>query len=694
MVLPRQFMLGRLNKSWERANQGCGTGALDAAHRSAVGTLVVVSTLCAGSACASSSDSTNGVPIATGGAAASAGGTGGSGAVSAVGAVGSGGGPVEPPLTMYLGSVGTWCGPADDETVWLYASLTQPTCDAGAQQIYPDTMPAPSAGEGILVELPRDELSTFPTTIVTPLRYCQADACAELQATITLDSYQAGVGAQGKWTATSTVGQVMEGSINASWCNWDELLPAHPEGERLARDISISEVAFYQSVKVPIVSNGQAVTERNAEIVAGKDAAVRVFVEPQAAWQPRNIEVRLTLSDGAEPQLFESEKTVTQASSDADLESTFNFEIPAEALTEQTTYQVEIRETSTCTTLEGATMNARFPADAPALLGARTTYPVKVTLIPVAYDTDGSGRLPDTSEEQQEDFRSEMVALYPAIELTLSVHEPISTNESSLSAMLNQIRALREDDDTAIDQHYYGLVSPADTFREYCNGSCTTGIASFGFARNGASASSGMGIGFLGSAAGTFVHELGHMHNRPHAPCGGASDPDPDFPYDGGGIGVWGYDLRSKEFLDPAEGFTDFMGYCRDNWISDYNYQLLFDRIIEIASEGGQAGGQALRIAGPQSRWLTLLLDATGAPSWGLPINFRGRPDGVVEKAEIYGQDLKLLTSVDVYRVEVSDIGGAQIAVPEPEAGWAALRVAGAPLLSFAAKQAVQPYGH
>ncbi|HEX9621940.1 MAG TPA: M66 family metalloprotease, partial [Polyangiaceae bacterium] len=595
--------------------------------------------------------------------------------------------PAPPPQT-YLGAVGTWCGPADDQTVWLYAAVAQPTCDTSAGQIYSDSMSATPPPDGVLVELPSASLSSFPATITAPLRHCELGVCSDLQATITLDSYQPGVGAQGAWTATGTGGETMTGLISASWCAWDELLPAHPQGERLARDISLAEVAFYQSVKVPVVSAGQAVAERNADVIAGKGAAVRVFVEPQAAWQPREVAVRLTLSDGVEPQLFELQKTVTAASSDEDLDSTFNFEIPGEALTEQTTYQVEIRETSACTALDGAPMNARFPAEASMSLGVRASHPVKVTLVPVAYDADGSGRLPDTSEEQEEDFRSEMLAVYPAIELALSVREPISTDESSLSAMLNQIRALREDDEAAVDQHYYGLVSPAETFRDYCNGSCTTGIASFGSSRNGASASSGMGMGFLGSSAGTFVHELGHMHNLPHAPCGGAGDPDPEFPYEGGGIGVWGYDLRSNQFLDPSEEYSDFMGYCRQNWISDYNYQLLFERIVDVAMEGAQAQ----RVVGPPQKWLTLLLDATGAPSWGLPINFRGTPDGAVETAEIYDRNLGLLTTVDVYRVEVSDIGGAQVAVPEPGAGWAALRVAGAPLFSFAEKQAVQPY--
>jgi hypothetical protein len=144
----------------------------------------------------------------------------------------------------------------------------------------------------------------------------------------------------------------------------------------------------------------------------------------------------------------------------------------------------------------------------------------------------------------------------------------------------------------------------------------------------------------------------------------------------------------SGEFLDPADGYSDFMGYCRENWVSDYNYQKLFDRIVAVAT----SAGQALRVSGPRRTWRTLLLDDTGAATWGLPIRFRSTPEGTPEQAQVYDQSLNPIASIEVYRVDLFDNGGAQIAVPEPLSEWAAVRVAGAPMLSFAAKQTVQPY--
>ncbi|MFO0677369.1 MAG: M66 family metalloprotease [Polyangiaceae bacterium] len=76
------------------------------------------------------------------------------------------------------------------------------------------------------------------------------------------------------------------------------------------------------------------------------------------------------------------------------------------------------------------------------------------------------------------------------------------------------------------------------------------------------------------------VHEVGHAHGRPHAPCG-VSDTDPSFPYSGGTIGVWGYDFRSKALVSPNTG-KDFMSYCTPEWVSDYTFGKLFERIRTV----------------------------------------------------------------------------------------------------------------
>jgi hypothetical protein len=77
------------------------------------------------------------------------------------------------------------------------------------------------------------------------------------------------------------------------------------------------------------------------------------------------------------------------------------------------------------------------------------------------------------------------------------------------------------------------------------------------------------------------AHELGHNMGRRHSPCGNPASPDPGYPYQGGTIGVSGYDLYTWSQtgtglpveLIPQSG--DLMGYCVPPWISDYTYAAL-----------------------------------------------------------------------------------------------------------------------
>ena len=48
------------------------------------------------------------------------------------------------------------------------------------------------------------------------------------------------------------------------------------------------------------------------------------------------------------------------------------------------------------------------------------------------------------------------------------------------------------------------------------------------------------------------AHELGHNLNLLHAPACGAGDPDPEFPYEEGNIGSWGYDFVNETLGEPS----------------------------------------------------------------------------------------------------------------------------------------------
>ncbi len=102
-----------------------------------------------------------------------------------------------------------------------------------------------------------------------------------------------------------------------------------------------------------------------------------------------------------------------------------------------------------------------------------------------------------------------------------------------------------------------------------------------------------------------YAHELGHNMNLLHAPCGTSGDGN--YPYPGGNIGIWGYDVR-QEVLKDRNALKDIMSYCDPAWISDYhftkatNHRLAGDGGVQLdggsAASGVQARGEMLVVWG------------------------------------------------------------------------------------------------
>lgn len=456
-----------------------------------------------------------------------------------------------------------------------------------------------------------------------------------------------------------------------------------------AGGIAISEIAFYQAVKIPVMEDMQEVGDRNADVVAGRAALVRVFVEPGGGFQRREIAARLTLTNNGTSKVHSKKLSPQGASSDGSPNSTFNIDVPATDITPDTEYSVELVE---CGTPAGTPMNARFPASGATPLEARETGVLKITIVPMAYGADGSNRLPDTSAERLAEYAEHLEKLYPVTEVQMTVRPegPVTTNTSlngnGWESTLVGLQGLRDDDRPDNDVYYYGLVNPAQNLGDYCGGGCVAGIAFVGESPNYAAARVGFGIGFTGSSqearvtAETMAHEIGHEHGRGHAPCGlqGADA----YPYQGGSIGSWGYDLITRELFDPEE-VTDIMGYCQNVWVSDYTYQVFLERVAAL-------NGNLRVIQPPPGLFRTLLVDRAGAPRWAFMPTAPRVPTGATESARVLDAAGKLLTEVTVYRLATGDVGYA-IMVPEPKAGWHSIEVKGSKPHPFSAASTVKP---
>ncbi len=430
--------------------------------------------------------------------------------------------------------------------------------------------------------------------------------------------------------------------------------------------LQLSKVVINQSVAVPLLVDGVAVTTRNAPVVANRDALLRVHVKPGKGWVRKRMRATFVLQTNTGKLELADERDVgTLGSSDGDLESTFHFDIPKAKVLVNATWTVSIVEKAT-----GAVF-ARWPAEdgLPAeKLGAAKTGNLKIVLVPVRYDFDGSGRLPDTSEEAIQATRDMMFRMYPVEDVEVTVRSEPFPFANEITAMgpgweqlLDAIIDLRAQDAPAKDVYYYGLFKPKERFYEYCREGCTLGLSNLVTSATDAFMRGSIGIGYGGEqSAETLAHEVGHAHGRAHAPCGGPRGIDGRFPYENGEIGVWGWDSATKTLIDPEH--TDLMGYCQPVHVSDYTYNRLAMRITTVNNSAYMFGGDATPRA-----YRLVHVAGDGSLSWGRMITSKDKPESE-PRTVTYETETGQKTTVTGFWYASGDRPGGTLVVPDERA--------------------------
>ena len=452
----------------------------------------------------------------------------------------------------------------------------------------------------------------------------------------------------------------------------------------LAHSIRLREIALYQTGKVTVMRDGTAVTSknRNADVVAAKPALLRAFVTLEPGWRNRIVSARLAIVNGDDAEEMFHKLAVSADSEDVSLATTFNFRIPGQLLLADTRYSIEIVE---CQDESGTLALPRFPEGGTTPLEPQEVANLKLELIPIV----ANGFEPRTDPDHLDALLEYVETMYPMPDIELSVGEPMTAasaigTELGWDEVLQQLSQRHQQDDAANDVYYYGLLEPAETMDEYCPDGCTVGIAYI----TSASPSDrhyrvamGVSYGDVYSAE-TIAHELGHSQGRDHAPCGGAADADPNFPYAGARLGWWGF--AAPDELLPPDSRRDVMSYCALPWISDYTYQGLLERSVALGS------GALLRSSAPAGRFRVILLGPRG-PRWGMSPSRPVEPAGEPEAATILDATGSPIAQVVVYRMRMSRPGTSSMLVPEPTAGWHAIAIQGQPALSYAAQNQSSP---
>ena len=352
------------------------------------------------------------------------------------------------------------------------------------------------------------------------------------------------------------------------------------------------------SVPALTVTQGVQNAYLGVPLIAGREAFLRVFVtgDLPSFYQPRvtaHFHHDNHLAHWADVGL-DSEMLPTKVE-EGRLERSFNVVVPGGAVMPGTEMVIEVDPEGVVP--HGPGSQLRIPAEGSIALDVRPVRRLDLTVVPVVVASD-TAQGEDVHEwagmlsADGEELRFPRSVL-PIGDLRIDVHDGIVTTAdlttgSGWGELLAEITLLRVREGSR--GYYYGAVIPAA-------GSRWRGLGVIGYP-----------VAVGAADAETLAHELGHNMNLRHAPCGGTGDADEDYPYEGGIVGGWGYDVHARRLVDPFL-YKDVMGYCAPNWVSDYHFMKAMDfREREEAELVGPPPGGAVAVAGGAREGETLLL--------------------------------------------------------------------------------------
>jgi CARDB protein/peptidase M66-like protein len=301
-------------------------------------------------------------------------------------------------------------------------------------------------------------------------------------------------------------------------------------------------------------------------LVKDRDGFLRVFVTAtQSNLAAPSVRVRFAVSGvlTKDTTLGANGLSVPLSPNEGSLSASWNMPVPGALIQPNLTILAEVDPANTVA--ETNESDNLFPsAGTPLPLEVRPTSTFAVRFVPILQTANGLQG--DVTNANKASYLGAAMGMHPLAAYDADMRAPLSTNAPAVDAttstawtqILNEIKAARTSDGSS--RYYYGVVKP----------SYSSGIAGIGYV--------GMPVAIGWDRPGAdqvAAHEWGHNWGRQHAPCGAAANPDPNYPYANGAIGVYGFDVGARIIKPPT--YSDLMGYCNNEWISDYTYTGVMD---------------------------------------------------------------------------------------------------------------------
>ncbi|HJZ64274.1 MAG TPA: M66 family metalloprotease [Candidatus Acidoferrum sp.] len=333
-------------------------------------------------------------------------------------------------------------------------------------------------------------------------------------------------------------------------------------------------------------------------LIAGRSAWVRVFVLANQA-NTLTPQVRVNFMNGGTTNTLTINAPGSSVPTSVDItnaNASWNIAVPSAWIAAGTTVSADVDPTNQIAESNEGNNHLSYGA-----LTIASVHTWKITLIPI-HTTDGRTGTVENSSRTKTNLVDPAKRLYPvpdSVDVVVGATFNSSTTGPSpllksdgtnWSNVLSELLAKRTADGIT-DRYYFG----------FANVSYTSGVAGLGYI----GAPAAMGWDYNG-AEWVLAHEEGHNFGRQHSPCGNAANPDPNYPYAGGTIGVPGWDVfASSGNIQPTTD-TDIMGYCNNKWISDYVYKSVLSfraaqgTSFDIAADSASSGTRSASDSAPR----------------------------------------------------------------------------------------------